>query len=229
MANKRLEKRCLHITKSNLQWLRRYKNISAPEQEKPDFILSDGVENIGLEHFLVDTLWNNGSQTRKAVKRIGHAGERYENGEDAGTVFEDIAGSISDCFLAYDNFSYDTFLNNFRRIFDKHLKNVRIYKENKIEKIGFLIEITVLDFDYIVETMDKELLPLHIKGIPITKGIWDIINRFNEIDFVVITVLKINSNKNKSYYFDKDHVPQEMFKSFSFEKPGNASGSPMLK
>lgn len=217
MARKKIEKRCLHITKSNLQWFRRYHNISGLDQERPDFILSDGTEEIGLEHFLIDTLWDNGSQSRKTAKCLELISTAYKKqvNDEIDTV-SGIADVVIDCMNAYKNFSYDTFINNFRRVFNKHLSNISTYKKNGLNKIGFLIEISVFDFDYIINERDGSSNEEHIKGIPFTYDMWDIINQFDDVDFVIVTVLKINSNKNKSYYFDKTHIPNELHKSFAF-------------
>lgn len=126
-----------------------------------------------------------------------------------------------------------------------HIEKSRNYPDRKsYDLMGFLIEIPVPSFMYYFETIGsrqisrtKSLLrPLNrqgfnemsrryneayshqkINGIPITNEIWDEINIFDDIDFVIIETYDAKyPQEHHGQYFDKTSSKPQIYPAFSF-------------
>ena len=127
------------------------------ESEKPDFVIGD----VGIEHFLVDQLFTKKKSQAMSIERKNKSlikskvdnyckhpqelDEDIDNGAAAKFV-EDIVNSQVN---ATSTFSFNDFVDNFKRIFNNHYNNRFEYRE-RCSKLGFLIEIPYGESHYII-------------------------------------------------------------------------------
>ena len=132
------------------------------ESEKPDFVIGD----VGIEHFLVDQLFTKKKSQAMSIERKNKSlikskvdnyckhpqelDEDIDNGAAAKFV-EDIVNSQVN---ATSTFSFNDFVDNFKRIFNNHYNNRFEYRE-RCSKLGFLIEIPYGESHYIISQKNK--------------------------------------------------------------------------
>lgn len=229
------ELKCWENVQEDIPIFRNYKNISNEGQERPDFIFEYQDEIIGIEHFLVDLV-----ETR--VKKSKYPQSRRNAKEElqllnkwqpslceagfAEMVLPDTEQCINDEIQRYSLFDYQNFISEFKRIFGSHIEKTESYM--KTNKMGFLIEIPVPLFTWMVQDRNWNWHKQSINGIPMTEDIWNIINRFDELDFVIIHAVQNHnvSNNHNSILYDQDHHPNHLFRRFRFLDwlmSGNAS------
>lgn len=220
---KKEELQCWENVKNEYPIYRKYKNISNDNQERPDLLFEYKGKTIGIEHFLVDlvtTPYYKGKipQSRRNAKEEKQLLDiwqtRLDDQDFAEMVLPDTENCINNEIKRYSLFNYQEFVNEFRRIFESHLSKIKDYE--KTDKIGFLIEVPVPLFEWMVKDRIGKWHKQNIRGLPITEEIWHIINRFDDIDFVTVQLV-INHNitkKHCSILFDKYHQPKHLFESF---------------
>lgn len=172
------------------------------ESESPDFIIKNQECNIGVEHFLVDTLLGKKKASRsrtKASESIRTYNKYHddidEKAEEALKDIERIAQSEID---AIQNFSYEKFITEFDRISKEHLNKVDEYRnaDEKIDKLIFLIEMPIAKNKMI--GFDEYFNSIEIKGrkIPFTLDMLRILMEIsNKVDFIVLSVMREDYKK----------------------------------
>lgn len=194
-VSKNVERKCLDI----VQHIKHYNILQGNviEDERPDFI----IETVGIEHFLVDVITNNGSINRKQSNSIQDKIVDYKNhpnkfdkdiaSNESSNYVQDI---INEQIYGISNFNYQVFAENFKRIFDNHYKNIPVYRK-KCDKLGFLIEIPYIKpigaHGYIITDNNKKRNQV-LKTIPITKDMIKCFKYIGNVDFIIICAIPIN-------------------------------------
>lgn len=155
MGQKKYECSCFEYACEDIKWLKSMNNISTEKQERPDFILLNGKEKIGLEHFLIDTQLNEmcDSQSRHKDNDINRLYNRYKDGgydRDPEGARKGIENIVNEQLKTECAFNYSTFIENFKEVFNKHLERAGEYKNQGIDRLGFLIEFQVPQREYFV-------------------------------------------------------------------------------
>ncbi len=203
------------------------------ESERPDFLIENESGVIGAEHFLVDTLIGKKkaarSRTRESeLQRIfnKYHDNIYGNEEKALKEVELIVQSDID---AIQNFEYQRFISEFKRIVMEHSDRVIEYKRlhSKLYKIVFLIEIPIPKNKIIgISTSHKQE---EIKGrrFPITDEMLKVLKSIScNVDYVIISVMHENYKRYPYvvYAFDSSRFEdsikmqiKEIYRSFTFD------------
>lgn len=199
--SKNAERRCFDI----VQHIKHYDILQGDviECERPDFIIG----SVGLEHFLVDVITDNCSINRKQSNLIQNKVMYYKEHPDV--LDEDV---MSDKALSYvqdvinkqicgiSTFDYQTFADNFKRVYYKHYKNIHIYRR-KCDRLGFLIEIPYIKpigtESYVIIDNNKKR-EQRIKTIPITKNMIECFKCADNVDFIIICAIPFNFGNNYS-------------------------------
>ena len=204
MGSKVQEKACLDMLlndspKSQFgKEIQRLINGQATESERPDFI----INNVGIEHFLVDVLYTTKRKRAMSLERVNSStivekvddykenskslDDDIENG-NAVSFIEDIVNSQINCT---SDFSFSSFIENYRRIFNDHYDSRQEYRK-KCAKLGFLIEIPYCSTHYLIGA-GKIIRNQIIKSIPIPIVMLEHIWENNELDFVILYIHPIN-------------------------------------
>lgn len=199
-VSKNVERRCFDIVRNIKNYDFLQGNII--EDERPDFLIG----SVGLEHFLVDVITNNCSVSRKQSTSIQKKIAHYKTNPDkldediaSNKALEYIQGVINEQIDGISNFDYRAFINNFQRVFNKHYKNISIYRQ-KCDTLGFLIEIPYVRpgrLGYIITDRGKKRNQA-VKTIPITRGMMNCFQYADNVDFIIICAIPINFNGDRS-------------------------------
>ena len=200
-VSKNVERRCLDI----VQHIKHYDFLQDKiiEDERPDFLIG----SVGLEHFLIDVITNDCSINRKQTTSVQNKVAYYNENPDK--LNEDIkneqaSGYVQDIvneqICGISDFNYKVFSENFQRVFDKHCKNIPIYRQ-KCNTLGFLIEIPYIKpigyHGYII--IDKgERRNQVVKTIPVTRDMIKCFNYIKNVDFIILCIVPINFANNYS-------------------------------
>lgn len=215
LKSKSDERCCLNIVKE----LKPYPELTGTilEQERPDFIIrNNDIGCTGIEHFLIDVITDpiiiekknkvsqkNDSIVRKTTTEIEKQVNNYKNKDNleedisngkAATFVEDI---INRTLKGVGQFSYEDFIKNFMRIYNKHYKNVSTYRE-KCQTLGFLIEIRYFNPShngYLISNKNKTYLQ-RTKTIPVTRDMITCFHESKNIDFIILCMVPINYSEN---------------------------------
>lgn len=227
-----IEERCMKFAISDLSQLRGYKIDKSREkhgieEERPDFILiSPDNEKIGVEHFLVDTLFDTEnidnnikyhSYSRQYPHKIDVLFKKYTNGKIVGneqSALNDILEHIKTMLSYEHNFNSYEFSQYFLQTVASHALKISEYKAakdgfgNNIARLGFICEIGITkNFDW--DVLDSRgWHRQRINGIPMIEGLWMFIHillQIGFIDFFIITTISAFDNKetHKSVYYDE--------------------------
>ena len=232
-----VEERCMSLAIKSLSQLNNYRidtsrsDVSIKE-ESPDFILkSQNGDIIGVEHFLVDTLFDEQqkknetkyhSYSRQRTNEITRIYNKYKNGNyiaNKQQALDDIANSINRQLYYKTNFNSCAFEIEFLRILGNHAKNIETYKKaqdgygNPISRLGFVCEIRVDTTDYIWKVYNKgKWYEQKINGIPMLNMMWAyifILLGMKFIDFFIFTIIPISNESNtKTIYLDINSNPK---------------------
>lgn len=217
MSGKDVERRCLDVVLHMGGFGILQGEVT--ECERPDFV----VGSVGLEHFLIDVVTKNGSIHRKQLalnqKVVAYYGEHpNELNEDiaSGKASDFIQNAINEQICGLSNFNYQEFANNFKRVFDKHYKNIPTYREN-CNELGFLIEIRCNEpigaHGYVVTEHNRKRNQA-LKTIPITRDMVNCFKQKNNVDFIIVCFMPINFDGNYSkcrvIKIDMDNVEQSI-------------------
>jgi hypothetical protein len=214
MGSKKIESLCLEkMLKSNTigayaksihRMIKDGNDEKCIESERPDFVfLSNGIV-IGLEHFLVDSLYNQQemSHSRQKNANIKHAVDNYAKHQDLDKGLVEMKSIFQNDFDAISRFDYKVFIKNFREICMNH--NVKCnngtetspcYRDKlkdyngKDTKLGCLIEIPLVNtrHDYVL-TRGNHTYRQILNDIPYTKDTIQILGEMNGFDFVIVCV-----------------------------------------
>lgn len=184
--------------------------------ERPDFVFENTTMNVGVEHCMIDSLYNEklASHSREMNTKIRRAVDKAKVNYSS----EDAASFLCDCIKqeldATNRFKYETFLKSFKSICMKHNMNAKAYRENlenncKQTKIVCLIEIP-LSFQntkYMVYENDNNHCLL-LNSIPLTKGMVNLISQMSNFDYaIILTYFKEKKKKKCSLYiFDCKNI-----------------------
>lgn len=216
-TSKNVERRCLNIVRH----IKHYPFLQGKiiEDERPDFI----IDSVGLEHFLVDVITTNCSINRKQLIDIQKKIDYYKAYPDK--LDEDIASNkatkyiqekINEQISGISNFDYKVFIDNFQRVFNKHYKNIPIYRQ-KCDVLGFLIEIPYIkpigSHGYVITDKGKKRNQA-VKTIPITRDMIRCFKYINNVDFIILCIIPVNFKNDYSecqiVKIDTDNVEQDI-------------------
>lgn len=166
------------------------------ESERPDFIIKNKKEIVGVEHFLVDTMIGKkkASRTRTRKSEITRTFEKYHedlegNEEDALKEVESIVQSDID---AIQNFEYRKFITELDRITNMHLSKVEEYFaiNDGMDKIAFMIEIPIAKNKIICTNCKCEQEVIKGRRFPITVDIIRILKSIAyKVDYTIICIM----------------------------------------
>ena len=179
-------------------------HVQPIQTERPDFVFNVDDCDILLEHFLIDFCYDgpkhNHSQSKRASRDIQEIFTTYHDPEigtlrdsdmEAATV--DIEEEINRLFNISQTFSYEEYVQGFKRVFNDHYQKISRYKDNpeiKKEKVkvGFLIEFHC-DTCLLNAVFNGSIVTCNggFKQFPITKDIVELFTASTGLDFVIIS------------------------------------------
>ncbi len=175
------------------------------ETERPDFL----INNIGIEHFLIDLLFKTKSKKAMSIERKNRSSiidkvDYYKENPhlldkdiDNGSAVEFVENMINSQINAISDFSYNSFVDNYKRVFDNHYNNISKYR-SYCTKLGFLIEIPYSETNYYIITNKDNCRAQAIRTMPIPRDILTHIWKYRNIDFVVLCIRPMYlSNKTR--------------------------------
>ncbi len=214
MGDRQVEKNCLDYVRKSAalgSFAKSIKQMITAEyiqDESPDFLFSDG--NVGVEHLLADVIFNVKHKTPQSIERK-NAGDIHRKiayyHEDENRLDEEISNGIAPKFLeniinseigGVSKFTYQAFIGNFKRVFGEHYERREAYR-SKCEKLGFLIELPYPHTGnscYIV-SKDGIVRRQRVKPFPLTADILRHIQKYSELDFVILCARPIFASNNR--------------------------------
>ena len=230
MGNKNTEQDCLNIvmecsTVGNFaKSIKQLLSDDYIQEERPDFLSGNGL--VGLEHFLVDVIFGVKHKEAQSIERknSGNIAKKinfyYEN---SGELDTDISNGKAQRFVediinseinGVSNFTYISFIKNFRKVFDEHYANRSVYR-SKCGKLGFLIELPYPHSlnNYYIVNKNNRIYRQSLKTLPVTTDMLNYIQNHSDLDFVILCIRPIHfSDRNsecKSIYIN----PKDVYKS----------------
>ena len=210
MGNKKVERACFErvincspriskIAQHYFNMITGYISYEKDNCEKPDFIFLNGDNALGIEHCLVDGLYNDfqDSFNRKNDSDKLSIVKNYKTDQNLDKGVDSTKNVIINTFQAVSRFSYSDFIDIFKRICSDHdNKAIGInepgYRDNLkmlsvYNTLGCMVEIPLPSFirSYEVKKNGKKYNQ-RIKGLPYTADIIRIIRNMKNFDFVVI-------------------------------------------
>ena len=224
MGNKNSEYRVLEYACENVGWIRGLTDISAKGQEHPDFIMTDGEHRIGIEHFLVDTQLNvqEDSHSRHKLHDISKCFSQFKDGRydnDPEGARQGLQNIVNEQLKVECDFDYHVFLKRFKKVFYEHLNKIDEYRKQRLDKVGFMIEIQVPQMEYMVTERNMKQHFQRMKQFPITTDMWSVMNQFEKIDFLVIAVIESIGNQHYVYMIEKKNKPK-LYQEFALKHQG---------
>ena len=214
--------------------------------ERPDIIIQDDSEVIGIEHCQVDVLFK--VKKKKAQSMIGKQNnqineliEKYKDEEllekdiSNGTALTSVLELVEERVDHINSFNYSDFIRNFKRVCGEHNSNCEVYRE-RLNAIAAGKNITLaclVEIPYSKETVyrvtdAKGTRDQAIRGLPITKDMLLAIQNMKGFDFVILCMYCLNNPKKEKdiicYFFSPRAVAQGIKQQnvkpvFSFELP----------
>lgn len=191
--------------------------------ERPDIIIQDGTEVIGIEHCQVDVLFR--KKKKKAQSMVGKQNnqinglvEKYKDEEllekdiNNGTALTSALKLVEERFDYRNLFKYSDFIDNFRRVCREHNNNCEVYRE-KLNAIATRKNITLaclVEVPYSKETIYRitdanGTRNQAINGLPITRDMLLAIQNMNGFDFVMLCMYCLDNPKKEKdiicYFF----------------------------
>lgn len=210
MGNKIKEEQCIDrvlrcIPKENTKALNFYntiKNILPYKQkncERPDFIFKKDNFALGIEHCLVDGLYNqfDDSFNRTKDSNIEKTVNDYKKNKDLDKGTDALKRILTENFNAMDRFEYNNFIKIFNYTCSEHngkcydstipgyRSNLKTYALNYV--LGCMIEIPLQETtkDYVLKRNGKEHIQ-RINRFPYTKDIIDILKSMTGFNFIIV-------------------------------------------
>lgn len=214
--------------------------------ERPDIIIQDDSEVIGIEHCQVDVLFK--MKKKKAQSMIGKQNnqineliEKYKDEEllekdiSNGTALTSVLELVEERVDHKNLFNYSDFNRNFKRVCGEHNNNCEVYRErlNAIAAGKSITLACLVEIPYSKETVyritdAKGTRDQAIRGLPITEDMVLAIQNMTGFDFVILCMYCLNNPKKEKdiicYFFLPRAVGQGMKQQnikpvFSFELP----------
>lgn len=215
---KQSEYDCLNLTKSyinnkcNLK-TRKYiyslipfddVNIKVEQSERPDFVINSDKCSYAVEHFLIDFCYdgpaNDQSMSKRANRNVFGIYEKYHDhtigtikDEDINSAVADIEKEINNIENIAKSFSYEKYIDGFKRVYEQHYNRVESYRANVTLtnpniKVGFLIELHC-DPTLVQAVLNGSLVSFksNHKPFPITKEIIELFRSSTELDFIILS------------------------------------------
>ena len=206
---------------------KKYINCSG---ERPDIVIQDDSEVVGIEHCQVDVLFK--IKKKKAQSMIGkqnnQINELVEKYKDEGLLEKDTSNGkaltsflklVKERFEHKNSFKYPDFIENFRRVCVEHNNNYSVYKENlngiaagKNISLGCLVEIPYLKERAYRVSDANGTREQAIKGLPITGDMLLTIQNMSGFDFVILCMYCLEHPKKEKdiicYFFSPRAVVQ---------------------
>ena len=207
--NKKLiEKECLTKTQEyipraskQIKTIMNLLNGEIVESESPDFLIKNEGGVIGVEHFLIDTLLErkNNSRSRSRQSEMKRTFKRFNknidgNEEKALSEVQSIIQADMDCV---QNFDYNNFIKEFKRIVMEHTAKARNYKQihKELTKIMFLIEINISK-NKMIGYVNNEMIDIKGRCLPFTNEMLNVLKiALDKVDYIVISVMHENYKK----------------------------------
>ena len=191
--------------------------------ERPDIIIRDDSEVIGIEHCQVDVLFK--TKKKKAQSMVGKQNnqinglvEKYKDKElldkdiSNGTALASALKLVEERFDYKNSFNYSDFIENFRRVCREHNNNCGVYRENlnaiaagKNISLACLVEIPYSEERVYRITDGNGTRNQAINGLPITKDMLLAIQNMNGFDFVILCMYCLDNPKKEKdilcYFF----------------------------
>ena len=198
--------------------------------ERPDIIIQDDSEVIGIEHCQVDVLFR--KKKKKAQSMVGKQNsqinelvEKYKDEEllekdiSNGTALTSALKLVEERFDYRNIFKYSDFIENFGRVCGEHNKNCSDYigrlnaiAAGKNITLACLVEIPYLKEKVYRITDAKGTRDQAIRGLPITKDMLLAIQNMKGFDFVILCMYCFNNPKKEKdiicYFFSPRAVGQ---------------------
>lgn len=192
-------------------------------KESPDFLLEKDDVAFGIEHFTVDQVYlKNRAAGRVANERImdvykTHHATLLDEQFDAEAASQDIGNEMQFVFGLTTQFDYEISMNQFERVFDKHVQKIESYRNNlsNYQKMHlfFLIESSSMIFDRydkfircIAVRNDGALVTIAGKGIVITKRMLEIFKKqIGVLDGIILqnySFIDLEKELKAMVYFD---------------------------
>ena len=198
--------------------------------ERPDIVIQDDFEVIGIEHCQADVLFK--TKRKKAQSMVGKQNsqisglvEKYKDEEllekdiSNGKALTSFLKLVKERFDHKNSFNYPDFIENFRRVCGEHNNNCGVYRENlntiaagKNISLACLVEIP-----YSKETVYRisdanGIREQAINGLPITGDMILTIQNMKAFDFVILCMTCIDYPKKEKdiicYFFSPRAVGQ---------------------
>ncbi|MDE7178728.1 MAG: hypothetical protein K2O59_13030 [Lachnospiraceae bacterium] len=191
--------------------------------ERPDIIIQDDSEVIGIEHCQVDVLFR--KKKKKAQSMVGKQNnqikgliEKYKDEEllekdiSNGTALTSVLKLVEERVDYRNLFKYSDFIENFKRVCGEHNNNCKIYRK-KLNAIaaGKNISLACLvEIPYSKETVYRitdanGTRNQAIHGLPMTIDMLLAIQSMNGFDFVILCMYCLNDPKKEKdiicYFF----------------------------
>ena len=191
--------------------------------ERPDIIIRDDFEVIGIEHCQVDVLFR--KKKKKAQSMVGKQNnqikeliEKYKDEEllekdiSNGTALTSVLQLVEERVDYRNLFKYSDFIDNFRRVCGEHNNNCGGYRE-KLNAIAAEKNITLaclVEIPYSKErvyriTDANGIRNQAINGLPITEDMLLAIQNMDGFDFVILCMYCLNDPKKEKdiicYFF----------------------------
>ncbi|MBP5495239.1 MAG: hypothetical protein J6X97_09085 [Lachnospiraceae bacterium] len=237
MANKVKEFKCLEkVIKcwnnkgkiaSNLhQILVNNRKLIDYDNERPDIIINSETEVMGIEHCRADMFFR--IKRKRAQSMIGiHESEgeklveKYEDEElldediRNGNALNSILSIVEDGFDIRNNFKYENFIDNFKRVCNEHNNKSKDYRvrlneiaKNKQYTLACLIEIPYTkERNYYIKD-SKGLRKQSLNGIPITWDMLKTIQGMQGFDFVILCMYNLYDVESVQDYVCYYFVPK---------------------
>jgi len=227
LGDKHVEENCLDYVKKSValgSFAKSIKQMLVTEyvqEESPDFLFSNG--KVGVEHLLADVIFGVKHRTAQSIERKNASDIRKKLAyyhEDQDRLDEDISNGKAPKFIediinseigGVSKFTYQAFISNFKRVFDEHYEKRGVYR-SKCEKLGFLIELPYPHTGnscYIV-SKNGQMRRQRVKPFPLTEDILRHIQKYSELDFVILCARPILASNNrkevKVIYVDPQNV-----------------------
>lgn len=191
--------------------------------ERPDIIIQDDSEVIGIEHCQVDVLFM--KKKKKAQSMVGKQHnqikglvEKYKDKEllekdiSNGAALTSVLKMVEERVDYRNLFKYSDFIENFRRVCGEHNNNCEVYRE-KLSAIAAGKNITLaclVEIPYSKETVYRitdanGTRNQAINGLPITRDMLLAVQSMNGFDFVILCMYCLNDPKKEKdiicYFF----------------------------
>lgn len=237
MANKEKELNCLkkvlkclnnkgELAKGLHNILVSRKELIDCNNERPDIIINAETEVIGIEHCRADMFFK--IKRKKAQSMIGiheSVGERlvekYEDEEllnediHNGNALQSILSIVEDGFAIRNDFKYESFIDNFKRVCEDHNDKSSDYRlrikdlaHDKQYTLSCLIEIPYFKEKTFFVSDSKGTRKQSIKGIPLTWDMLRTIQNMQGFDFVILCLYNLYDVDNDRDYLCYYFVPK---------------------